>query len=194
MVVAARRLAFSADPAMFGESRRTLHPLSSPDPEASSMKSARPSFAVLMLVAVAALPTAVHAQADVLKPAHEFMDTFNKGDMKGAVAACADAIAIIDEFAPFVWQGAGACAAWMKDYDADAARRGITDGAVTLGTPLHVDVDNTRAYLVIPSTYAFKLKGKAVRETGSLFTFALLKGPKGWRIVGWSWAKNNGPS
>jgi hypothetical protein len=27
MVVAARRLAFSADPAMFGESRRTLHPL-----------------------------------------------------------------------------------------------------------------------------------------------------------------------
>jgi hypothetical protein len=46
------------------------------------MKSARPSFAVLMLVAVAALPTAVHAQADVLKPAHEFMDTFNKGDIK----------------------------------------------------------------------------------------------------------------
>jgi hypothetical protein len=82
----------------------------------------------------------------------------------------------------------------MKDYDADAARRGITDGAVTLGTPLHVDVDNSRAYLVIPSTYAFKLKGKAVKETGSLFTFALLKGQKGWRIVGWSWAKNNGPS
>ena len=76
----------------------------------------------------------------------------------------------------------------------DAARRGITDGAVTLGTPLHVDVDGNRAYLVIPSTYAFKLKGKSVKETGSLFTFAMLKGSKGWRIVGWSWAKNNGPA
>ena len=158
------------------------------------MKRALPSFAVLMLVAVAALPTAVHAQADVLKPAHEFIDTFNKGDTKAAVAACADAVAIVDEFAPFVWHGAGACATWMKDYDADATQRGITDGAVTLGTPLHVDVDGIHAYLVIPSTYAFKLKGKAVKETGSLFTFALLKGPKGWRIVGWSWAKNNGPA
>ena len=37
-------------------------------------------------------------------------------------------------------------------------------------------------------------KGNAVKETGSLFTFAMLKGEKGWRIVGWSWAKNNGPA
>jgi hypothetical protein len=158
------------------------------------MSLSLPSFAGLVLAVTAAFPTVVQAQADVLKPAHEFMDTFNKGDTKGAVAACADAVAIVDEFAPFVWHGTGACATWMKDYDADAARRGITDGVVTLGTPLHVDVDGTRAYLVIPSTYAFKLKGKAVKETGSLFTFAMLKGPKGWRIVGWSWAKNNGPA
>ena len=71
---------------------------------------------------------------------------------------------------------------------------GIGQGGVPVGAVFHVDVDNARAYLVIPSTYAFKLKGKAIRETGSLFTFALLKGPKGWRIVGWSWAKNNGPA
>lgn len=158
------------------------------------MKLTARALALLAVLAATALPTAVRAQADVLKPAHEFMDTFNKGDTKGAVAACADAVAIIDEFAPFVWHGAGACATWMKDYDADASRRGITDGVVTLGTPLHVDVDGNRAYLVIPSTYAFKLKGKAVKETGSLFTFAMLKGPKGWHIVGWSWAKNNGPA
>jgi hypothetical protein len=158
------------------------------------MKSSLTAIALVVLTALIGLPTAAHAQADVLKPAHEFMDTFNKGDTKGAVAACADAVAIVDEFAPFVWHGTGACATWMKDYDTDAARRGITDGVVTLGTPLHVDVDGNRAYLVIPSTYAFKLKGKAIKETGSLFTFALLKGPKGWRIVGWSWAKNQGPA
>jgi hypothetical protein len=158
------------------------------------MQRSYSALAVVVLAAMTALPAVVHAQADVLKPAHEFMDTFNKGDTKGAVAACADAIAIVDEFAPFVWHGTGACATWMKDYDADATRRGITDGVVTLGTPLHVDVDGARAYLVIPSTYAFKLKGKAVKETGSLFTFAMLKGAKGWRIVGWSWAKNQGPA
>jgi hypothetical protein len=158
------------------------------------VKPSLTSFAVLVLVAGAALPTAIRAQAEVLKPAHEFMDTFNKGDTKGAVAACADAVAIVDEFAPFVWHGTGACTTWMKDYDADAARRHITDGVVTLGTPLHVDVDGDRAYVVIPSTYAFRLNGKAIKETGSLFTFAMLKGPKGWRIVGWSWAKYRGPA
>ena len=158
------------------------------------MKLSLTSFAFALLVAMTAPPTVSNAQADVLKPAKEFIDTFNKGDTKGAVAACADAVAIVDEFAPFVWHGAGACATWMKDYDADAARRGISDGVVTLGTPLHVDVDGVRAYVVIPSTYAFKLKGKALKETGSLFTFAMWKGPKGWRIVGWSWAKNNGPA
>lgn len=158
------------------------------------MKLSLTTCAIVVLAAMTAQPVVIHAQADVLKSAREFMDTFNKGDTKGAVAACADAVAIIDEFAPFVWHGTGACATWMKDYDADAARRGITDGVVTLGTPLHVDVNGVRAYVVIPSTYAFKLKGKAVKETESLFTFALLKGPKGWRIVGWSWAKNKGPA
>ncbi len=158
------------------------------------MKSSLPAFALVVLAAMISRPAIAQAQAEVLKPAHEFIDTFNKGDTKGAVAACAAAVAIVDEFAPFVWHGNGACATWMKDYDADAARRGITDGVVTLGIPLHVDVDGSRAYVVIPSTYAFKLKGKSVKETGSFFTFAMLKGPKGWRIVGWSWAKNVGPA
>ena len=158
------------------------------------MRLSSSSLAVAVVVGVIVLPVAAHAQADVLKSAHEFVDSFNKGDTKAAVAACADAVAIVDEFAPFVWHGTGACAMWMKDYDADATRRGITDGVVTLGAPLHTDMAGDRAYIVIPSTYAFKLKGKAVKETGSLFTFAMLKGPNGWRIVGWSWAKNHGPA
>ena len=82
------------------------------------MKLSQLSAVIVVFAALNALPAAVHAQADVLKPVHEFMDTFNKGDTKGAVAACADAVAIVDEFAPFVWHGTGACATWMKDYDA----------------------------------------------------------------------------
>lgn len=78
----------------------------------------------------------------------------------------------------------------MKDYDADAKKNGITDGLVTLGTPKHVDVAADRAYVVIPSGYAYKRQGKPVEEKGSLFTFALRKEAAGWRIIGWSWAKN----
>lgn len=151
------------------------------------------SVAVGVLVAgssIASGQAAASGQAEVMAPVRQFVDAFNEGDMKAAVAACVDATSIIDEFPPHEWHGAGACQRWMNDYDADSKKSGITDGIVTLGTPLHVDVTADRAYIVIPTGYAFKRKGKPEKETGSMFTFALHKGAAGWRIVGWSWAKN----
>ena len=147
-------------------------------------------FVTLAVAAMAAGPTTADDKADVMAVVNQFVDGFNKGDTKSAAAACADQTSIIDEFPPHEWHGAGACLAWMKDYDTDARKNVITDGAVTLGKPKHLDVDGTYAYVVIPSDYSFKKQGKPVKETGSLFTFALKKGPAGWRITGWSWAKN----
>jgi len=134
--------------------------------------------------------TSAAARAEVLVPVHKFVDGFNKGDTKAAVSACADHTSIIDEFPPHEWHGAGACAKWMSDYDADAKKNGITDGIVTLGKPSHVDINADHAYVVIPSNYAYKKGGTPVEEVGSMFTFALHKGPNGWRITGWAWAKH----
>jgi ketosteroid isomerase-like protein len=122
----------------------------------------------------------------VIAVVHQFTDAFNKGDTKTAAAACADQTSIIDEFP----HGAGGCAKWMTDYDADAKKNGITDGHVTLGTPKHVNVAADRAYVVVPADYAYKEKGKPVKETGSILTVALQKVAAGWRITGWSWTKN----
>ena len=126
----------------------------------------------------------------VMSVVHQFTDAFNKGDTKTAAAACADQTSIIDEFPPHEWHGAGGCAKWMTDYDADAKKNDITDGHVTLGTPKHVNVVADRAYVVVPAEYAYKEKGKPVKETGSIFTVALQKVVTGWRITGWSWTKN----
>src|SRR5678815_3570006 len=112
------------------------------------MRLSRSSLGVVVLAAVTVLPTAAQAQAEVVKSAHEFVDAFNKGDAKGAVAACADAVAIVDEFAPFVWHGVGACATWMKDFDADATRRGVTDGMVTPVSYTHLRAHETPEHLV----------------------------------------------
>ena len=139
---------------------------------------------------LAAAPARVLAQADVLAPVHQFVDGFNKGDTKTALGACADQTSIIDEFPPYEWHGAGACAKWASDYDANSKKDGITDGVVTLGKPRHVDVSGDRAYVVIPSDYAFKQKGKPAKETGAIFTFALQKSAAGWRIIAWTWSKS----
>ncbi len=146
-------------------------------------------FFALGVAALAAGPTAAAQETDVMVPVLQFVDAFNKGDTKTAAAACADQTSIIDEFPPHEWHGAGACLTWMNAYDANARKNGITEGIVTLSDPVHIDITRDRAYVVARANYAYKEHGKPVTETGSLFTVALQKGPAGWRIIGWAWAK-----
>jgi hypothetical protein len=145
---------------------------------------------IALALATCAAAQPASEQTAVLATVHQFVDGFNKGDMKTALAACADQTSIIDEFPPHEWHGAGACATWMNDFDADAKKNGITDGIVTLNSPSHVDITSDRAYVVIPANYAFKRNGKPVKEVGSIITLTLQKGPAGWRITGWAWAKH----
>ena len=143
----------------------------------------------ILLVVLSHAQTPGNAQAAVLAPVHQFVDGFNKGDTKSLLSACADQTSILDEFPPHEWHGPGACAKWGSDFEADAKKNGITDGVVTLGSPRHVDITGDRAYVVVPANYTFKQKGKPGKEIGSTLTVALQKGPTGWRITGWAWAK-----
>ena len=145
------------------------------------------SIVIASILLVAGFASAAD-NADVMKPVHQFIDGFNKGDAKSALAACADEAYIIDEFPPYEWHGPGACGKWAADYDADAKKNGITPGSVTLGKPRHIDVAGDRAYVVVPTTYEFTQRGKAVKQTGATLSVALQKLPAGWRIVAWSWA------
>ena len=147
---------------------------------------------VLCITAFATFSDAqtVGSAEPVLAPVHQFVDAFNKGDIKTLVASCADQTSILDEFPPHEWHGTGACAKWVSDFDADAKKNGITDGVVTLGKPSHVDIAADRAYVVVPANYTFKQKGKPVSEVGSIIALTLQMIPAGWRITGWSWAKH----
>ena len=144
----------------------------------------------LAVVALMQSTAAAQDQTAVMASVRQFVDAFNKGDTKGAAAMCAAQTSIIDEFPPHEWHGPGGCAQWMKDFDIDAKKNGITDGVVTLKTPKHLDITGDRAYVVVPANYAYKLKGKAKKENGALFTLVLQKARAGWRITGWAWAKN----
>jgi hypothetical protein len=125
---------------------------------------------------------------DVMKPVHQFIDGFNKGDAKSALSACADEAYIIDEFPPYEWHGTGACSTWANAYDADAKKKGITDPVVTVGKPKHVDVSGNHAYVVVPTTYAFKQNGMPMKENNAILTLTLQKTPAGWSITSWSWS------
>jgi ketosteroid isomerase-like protein len=142
----------------------------------------------LGLAVCAAGTASATEKSDVLAVIHQYVDGFNTGDAKSGMAACADQTLIIDDFPPHVWDGAGACAKWANDFDALAKKTQFTDGVLTLGKARHLDVTGDRAYVVLPASLTYKLEGKPMQTTGSLWTFALQKTAAGWRITAWAWA------
>ena len=143
-----------------------------------------------VVAAVIAAPAAASDKTDVMVPVHQFVDGFNKGDVKSALAACAEQTSIVDEFPPYEWHGPGACAKWAEDFGADAKKNGITDGVVTLGKPRHVDISGNNAYVVVPADFRYKKNGKPTHEIGSTLTVALQKEADGWRMTGWAWTRH----
>ncbi|MBW8815216.1 MAG: nuclear transport factor 2 family protein [Caulobacterales bacterium] len=138
-----------------------------------------------------ALALAVSAQAAGKPPSpmtaiHAFIDNFNKGDVAAAEAAHVAQPTIIDEVAPHHWEGAGAVRAWAGDLDKAAKAAGDTNQKVTLGKASRTIIEGDVAYVVVPATYTYKEKGKAMVETASM-TYALHLEGDAWKITGWSW-------
>ena len=97
-------------------------------------------FIALVLAALATGPAAGSEKTDVMAVLHQFVDAFNKGDMKSLLATCADVTSVIDDLPPHEWHGAGACVKWSSDFGAFGKANEITPGAVTLGKPRHIDI------------------------------------------------------
>jgi len=153
------------------------------------------SLAKLTVFAAAAsflaAPALASDETDVVAVVKAYDAAFNKGDMKTANAMCAPNAIIIDDFAPHVWQGADACGAWTKDIGAYEKAGGVTDGVVTIGKPWRVTVTGDRGYVVVPTTYTYKQKGKPVVESGAAWTLALQRIAGVWKLTGWAWAQHD---
>ncbi len=129
-------------------------------------------------------------KTDVMRPVFQFVDAFNRDDLKTALGDCSAQSAIIDEFPPYLWQGATACADWSNDFDAYRQKNRITNPKITLGLVSYVDITGDRAYVVIPAHLTFKQNGKRVTERNPTLTLTLQKIADSWRIAGWAWANH----
>jgi ketosteroid isomerase-like protein len=127
--------------------------------------------------------------SDPVMAVRQYIDAFNQGDAQGMAAMCAQPMSILDGMAPHVWHGPAAAEDWYEDVLIEGKRHGATDYHVTVGNPLHADVTADAAYVVVPATMTFKLKGKTVTQSGAVFTVALRNSPAGWRLASWAWAK-----
>ena len=146
------------------------------------------TVATIVWTFVAASIGAQAPDAQLLAPIQKFIDSFNKGDVAGAMAthaASAD-LTIVDEVPPFVWHGPKAFQAWSTALDSISKQAGITDQMVTISAPTRTESSGDSAYLIVPAVYTYKEKGVAMRETAQM-TVVLKKGASGWLIHGWTW-------
>jgi hypothetical protein len=141
------------------------------------------------LAMLAAVPCFASDATDVMGAVDQYVQSYNKGDLNAWNGMCAANIVIIDDFTPHVWQGANACSDWWHGLDAGLKHDGITDGAVTHGKALHLNVSGGYAYVVLPSHFTFKKKGKTT-SSPAVWTLTLHKTDGSWKITGWAWAKH----
>jgi ketosteroid isomerase-like protein len=146
-----------------------------------------------ILIVLAALACASPAQADigVDRTIRQFGDAFNKGDVKAAKTLHVAKPVIIDEVGPHLWTGPKAFDGWQADLAKSDAAEGRTDGQVALSAPTRDVVSGNRAYVIVPSAYSFKQKGKTLRETAQM-TFVLTKVSSDWKIAAWTWTGPEG--
>jgi ketosteroid isomerase-like protein len=143
--------------------------------------------ALLILCTMLATAAGGAEAPEPIATVRQFIDSFNKGDVKAAEATHAADVTIIDEVPPYHWQGPGAFKSWLADLTKHDAANGVTNGNMKLGSPVREEVSGDRAYVVMATEYTFKQKGVTMREP-SQTTFVLKKDGNGWRISGWTFA------
>lgn len=124
-----------------------------------------------------------------LAAVRQYIDAFNDGDVELMAATFADSASILDGMAPHLWQGPTATRDWYRDVLSEGEHLGASGYFVTIGDPVHNAVADDSAYVVVPATMAFELKGRSMTQTGASFTVALRRLSDGWRIAAWAWTK-----
>jgi len=144
-------------------------------------------LAVALALALASTAARAAPADDAVATVHQFIDAFNKGDVKAAAATHEPDAAIIDEVGAHQWHGPGAFQAWASDLTKDAAANGQTDEGVVLGKTLRAQVDGDTAYVVTEATFNYKQRGVATTEPAQM-VFALKREASGWKIAAWAWS------
>lgn len=141
------------------------------------------------LFASFAAPALADVKDDATAPAFAFVKAVNAGDAKAVAATGAPGSqSIIDDFAPFAWNGPDAISKWFADFQADVKKQGITDLHASLSASPFTTVEGDRAWAPMRMDYTFKVNGATSSEHG-LLTFALTKSGDRWLIGGWTWGR-----
>jgi hypothetical protein len=94
-------------------------------------------------------------------------------------------VVIIENFAPYVFEGADAVACWAKGFAEHA--KNIKGLRHSFGDPQDFQRDGELAFLSLPTTWHGAIGRGSFTETGG-WSFVLVKQGRGWRVRNYGWA------
>jgi hypothetical protein len=77
---------------------------------------------------------------DPMSAVRQYIDAFNRSDLKMMAATFAVPGSILDGMAPHIWHGASAAHDWYRDVLREGEQHGASGYVVTLGEPTHLNV------------------------------------------------------
>jgi hypothetical protein len=94
-------------------------------------------------------------------------------------------VTIIENFAPYVFQGPDAVQQWARLFKAHAT--GLANLQVSFGEAHDFSVDGDLAYFSLPTTWTGTTKGRKFSEDGG-WAFVLVRHDASWRVQNYGWA------
>ncbi len=108
------------------------------------------------------------------------------GDAGLADAFAADVV-IVENFAPFLFEGPDALNRWRDGFRRHVSDDGLTELRHAFGPAQDFALDGDRAYFVLPTTWTGKSHGRSFSEDGG-WAFVLARDRWRWRIRSYAWA------
>lgn len=115
----------------------------------------------------------------------EFVDAVNRGDRDAALARLTDDVSIIEDLAPYRWQGPSAGSEWLDAMAENARRNAITSISMNLRNATRVEVEGQYAYAIIEGVLTYG--GGFPRQADGLLTFAMIKQDSRWMVRSFAW-------
>jgi hypothetical protein len=126
------------------------------------------------------------ASANITRFVTDFVGEVNSGKVETALARFSNNATIVEDIAPFMWQGPHAGSQWLTAMATNAKRLGVTSVAMELGEVQRIDVEERAAYAIFAGTVQLEQADRTLREPG-LLTFALARDLDQWLITAMTW-------
>jgi hypothetical protein len=123
------------------------------------------------------------AMMDPITRLAEFMASPNAPHVPAVFAA--RGVVILENFPPYLFTGPNAAKRWESEFRAHVQGE-LANLVVRFGEPHDFSRYGDRIYVVLPTTWSGRYRGKNFEESGA-WSFVLEKEPAGWRIVAYAW-------